>query len=97
MAFRLIFQARALHFIDGLTPDEKAQLRHCLEALRLDPYIDNITKFSAPYPPVVFCLYQDGPFRIVYRLKQNTVIDILNISPAPYVPPIHKWDDWRKN
>lgn len=97
MAFDATFQARALHFIAGLTQEEKAQLRHCIDALRLDPWVDNVTKFVYPVPPLVFCLYQDGPFRIVYRVKNNEVVDILNISPAPYAPLVHEWDNWRKN
>ncbi len=62
MKFELKLQRRVIYFISNLTPEDKAQLVHSIEALRLDPYVDNITKFVLPYPPAVFNLYQDGRF-----------------------------------
>ncbi len=97
MTFKIVLARRVLHFIAGLSEDEKGELRHAIASLRADPYVDNLTKFPYPAPPLVFNLYQDGPFRIIYRIKDNDTVIILNISPAPYVPPPHEWDKWRNN
>ena len=85
---------RVRDLIANLAPDDRASFEQHLDVLTNDPYVDNLTKFAVAYPPVVVQLYQDGPYRIVYRIVSNTIVDLLNIGIAPYVPPVAEWDAW---
>lgn len=87
---------RVRDLVASLTNAERALFEQSLIGLCTNPFIDNVTKFSLPYPPVVLFLYQDGPFRIIYRIVSGAVIDLLNLSWAPDVPSIAEWDAWRK-
>lgn len=87
---------RVRDVVSSLSPDDRAGFERRLSALCTDPYIDNVTKFSVAYPPVILFLYQDGPFRIVYRITGGSVIDLLNVGWAPTVPAISEWDNWQK-
>lgn len=91
--FELRLAPRVRDIVTNLAPDDRARLEHALEDLSANAYIDNVTKFSLPYPPSVFVLYQDGPFRIVYRILNSVVADLLNLSWAADVPSIAEWDD----
>jgi hypothetical protein len=81
----------------SLKPDDRATFDHSLDTLCSNAYIDNVSKFAVPYPPVVLFLYQDDAFRIVYRIVDNVMVDLLNLSWAPLVPTIAEWDDWLNN
>jgi len=87
---------RVRDIVSGLAPDDRVAFERCLSALCTNPYIDNVTKFSVAYPPVILFMYQDGPFRIVYRITGGSVVDLLNVGWAPAVPSISSWDDWQK-
>ncbi|HLH73778.1 MAG TPA: hypothetical protein VKX96_10885 [Chloroflexota bacterium] len=86
---------RVRDFIASLTHDDRILFEHHLAALCTNPHIDNVTKFSVPYPPIILFLYQDGPFRILYRIVGGTVVELLNVGEASYVPSIDEWDEWR--
>lgn len=86
---------RVRDLVANLPPEDRARFDQKLATLCANPYLDNLTRFALPYPPVVLSLYQDGPFRIIYRVVNNAVVDLLNLDTAPYVPSVSEWDDWR--
>jgi hypothetical protein len=87
---------RVRDLVTTLGPDDRARFEQSLGALCTRPYIDNVSKFSVAYPPVVLSLYQDEAFRIVYRMSSSVVVDLLNIDGAPDVPSVADWDDWQQ-
>ncbi|HUX86525.1 MAG TPA: hypothetical protein VMW65_05950 [Chloroflexota bacterium] len=87
---------RVRDIVSGLTPDDRVAFERCLSALCTNPYIDNITKFSVAYPPVILFLYQDGPIRIVYRITGGSIIDLLNVGWVTGIPSIADWDEWQR-
>lgn len=65
-------------------------------ALCANPTIDNVTKFPLPSPPIVLVLYQDGPYRMVYRIHSVVGVDLLHLSWAEDVPTIDEWGEASK-
>jgi mRNA-degrading endonuclease RelE of RelBE toxin-antitoxin system len=90
--YELRVSPRVRDIITTLAPDDRANLEHALEEVSANALIDNVTKFALPYPPAVFILYQKGPFRIVYRIINSIVVDLLNLSWAEDVPSIADWN-----
>jgi hypothetical protein len=82
---------RVRDIVTHLSPADRQLFENSLLALCDNPSIDNITKFAVPSPPIVLALYQDGPFRVVYRVLGDTGVDVLNVGLAPEVPTLEQW------
>jgi mRNA-degrading endonuclease RelE of RelBE toxin-antitoxin system len=94
MKYELRLAPHVRDLVAGLAPDDRAQFERAMDDVGNNPYIDNVSKFALPCPPELLCLYQAGPFRVVYRIIDDVVVDLLNLSAAPYVPPIEEWNAW---
>jgi hypothetical protein len=83
---------RVRDVVTALSAVERELFEHCVRTLCGEPFVDNVTKFALPSPPIVLCLYQNGPFQFVYRILNNTGVDLLVVSWVPEVPSIADWD-----
>jgi len=86
---------RVRDLVTTLASEDRARFEKSLGALCTRPYLDNVSKFSVAYPPLVLSLYQDEAFRIVYRMSSSVVVDLLNLDGAPDVPSVANWGDWQ--
>ncbi len=97
MKFELQLAPHVRDVVAGLAPDDRAEFERAMDEVCSNPYVDNVSRFALPCPPLTLLLYQAGPFRVVYRIVDDIMVDLLNLSAAPYVPPIEEWDTWKES
>lgn len=72
----------AERFIAGLSPEGRRALIRAVNNICLNPWIDNRTKISFPFPPAHFTLYHDSDFWILYHIVGNDELVIMNVGFA---------------
>lgn len=81
MAYECILLKTAHKFLDEhVTPDERKHLVEVLEQIRNDPLVDGVTKFYFPVPPLVFTIYKEVDWWIIYCSPADNVLHIINIG-----------------
>ncbi len=55
-------------------------IKRAIRFLELDPWIDGVRKFDLLVPPIVLLVYDDGRWRISYRVVDNHFVEIYAIN-----------------
>ncbi|MGH2586083.1 MAG: type II toxin-antitoxin system RelE family toxin [Dehalococcoidia bacterium] len=78
--FEYVFLGRARAQYDALSPDEQEDVDRAIRLLELDPWHDGITKRDLPVPPLILSVYDDGRWRLSYRVVDHRFVEIYAIG-----------------
>jgi len=70
----------ARRFYNSVTKADQEELDGILYTLRIDPYVDDVTKFSVSDPPANPVLYTGGRFYVVYDFENAYTLAIWDIG-----------------
>jgi hypothetical protein len=77
--FEAALRAPARAFRDSLDERDRAEVDRLIALIELDPYIDNVHKFLFQINDRIVTIYDNGTWRIGYRIVDNWVVEILSI------------------
>jgi len=97
MTFKLKVTSTVRAFVATLSSEERGDFFRCLDLIAADPHIDGHYKTSLPRPPVVYTVYYDGAFSIVFHLHSAELICVTAACRGPYLPPPSEFERRRRN
>ena len=88
MGFTTRLNQAVFRALASFTPEERRQLYRCWRDLEADPYVDYVTKFPFPLPPLVFYRQRCGGFVTIYSIREPTQDVVLFNVTRPGQPRI---------
>jgi hypothetical protein len=80
--FEHVFLGRARQQYEALSAEEQEDLDRAIRLLESDPTHDGATKRDLPVPPIIISLFDDGRWRISYRVVDDRFLEIYAIGRA---------------
>ncbi|MGH2584883.1 MAG: hypothetical protein ACRDJE_08220 [Dehalococcoidia bacterium] len=74
----LLPEARAAR--DLLNDEDRIEVNSIIQILELNPWTDDITKFTVVINDVGLGVYDDGRWEVVYRVVDDRFIEVIGIS-----------------
>ena len=81
--FEHILLGRSREQYDALVSDEQDQVDAIIRELERDPWRDGRRKVELVVAPVVISLWDDGRWRISYRVVDNRFVEVYAIRRIP--------------
>lgn len=78
--FEAILLERARDAYDALSGEDQADVDRVLRLLELNPWTDDVTRFTAVINDVGVGVYDDDRWEIVYRVVDERFIEVIGIS-----------------
>ena len=78
--FEAVFVGRSRAQHAALSAVERSDADRSIHQIELNPWIDGTTKISYLMAPLIFTLYDDDRWRIVYRLVDERFVEIFSIT-----------------
>ena len=80
MLFEHVFLGRARAQYDALTTDDQEDVDRAIRLLKSEPGHDGVIKRELPVPPIIISVYDDGRWRMSYRVVGDRFLEIYAIS-----------------
>lgn len=80
MLFEHVFLGGAPAQYDALNAEDQEDVDRAIRLLESDPRHDGVTKRDLPLPPIIISIYDDGRWRISYRVVDDRFLEIYAIN-----------------
>ncbi len=64
----------------ALDPQGREEVRRAIRYIESNPEVDNIRTFHYPTPPIIMRLYNDGRWRIAYRVADAGHVEFYAVT-----------------
>jgi hypothetical protein len=78
--FEFVLLGRARAQYEALDPDERADADRVIRLLEMNPWIDGVIKAEILVAPLVLSAFNDGRWRMIYRVVNGRFIEIFAIT-----------------
>ena len=78
--FEDILKGRSRAQRAALSLEDQQEVDRLINLIELDPWHDDVHKAAFDMPPVVISVYDNGTWRIAYRVADNAFIEVYAIG-----------------
>lgn len=78
--FEAVYRGRFRGQFNVLSELEQAEVERLIRLIEIDPQIDNVHKADILVPPLVLRVYDNGIWRIVYRVVDDRFVELYAVT-----------------
>ena len=78
--FETVYVGRFRAQFEALPPADQVEVKGIIRLLELDPQVDGVHKVEFPVLPVILRAYDNGIWRIAYRVVDDRFVELYAVS-----------------